>query len=218
MSHEAVRWLHVLSFALWFGTDLGVFTASLAVTDTQLPVDTRRYALRLLMALDLVPRLAMLGVVAFGPWLAQPFLGNLVPAGAWPAWGLAVGAWGWLVFRLHHGALAHTVFWRRVDGMLRLLLIGGCLAAAAHPAVRGLGAWLPVKLCLLAAAVACGLAVRVQLVPFIAAFGRLAAEGSTPGTEQVLRRSMDRSRVFVIGIYLCVLLAAWLGIAKPGWP
>ena len=33
MSHELLLWLHVLTFALWFGTDLGVFTASLATTD-----------------------------------------------------------------------------------------------------------------------------------------------------------------------------------------
>ena len=48
LSHEVLRWLHVVTFALWFGTDLGVFTASLAVTDARLTIDVRRYALRLL--------------------------------------------------------------------------------------------------------------------------------------------------------------------------
>ena len=90
MSHEALRWLHVLTFALWFGTDLGVFKASLAVTDSRLPVETRRFALRLLMALDLVPRFAMLGVVALAPWLAQPFLGFSLPAGWMALWSLGI--------------------------------------------------------------------------------------------------------------------------------
>ena len=217
MSHDALRWLHVLAFALWFGTDLGVFTASLAVTNRHLSVETRRFALRLLMALDLVPRLAMLAVVAVGPWLAQPYLGNPWPSHVWPGWWLAIVAWGWLVVRLHHGGLSRADGWRRVDFVLRLLLIGTCLLAAAHPLVCGVGAWLSLKLVLLATAVACGLAVRGQLVPFIAAFGQLATAGSSPETESVVQRSMGRARWFVLGIYFCVLCAAWLGIAKPGW-
>lgn len=218
MSHDALRWLHVLAFALWFGTDLGVFAASLSVTDARLPVETRRFALRLLMLLDLVPRFAMLAVVAVGPWLAQPFLGNPWPTFAWPGWMLAVAAWGWLVLRLHHGDASRLNWWRRFDFLLRLLLMAACLLAAMHPLVRALGAWLSLKLALLAAAVACGLAVRVQLVPFTGAFARLVADGSTDDTESRLRHSMGRARRFVVGIYLCLLLAAWLGVAKPGWP
>ena len=53
MSHELLLWLHVLTFALWFGTDLGVFTASLATTDPKQSVAVRRYAMQLLMKLDL---------------------------------------------------------------------------------------------------------------------------------------------------------------------
>jgi len=218
MSHEALRWLHVLTFALWFGTDLGVFKASLAVTDSRLPVETRRFALRLLMALDLVPRFAMLGVVALAPWLAQPFLGFSLPAGWMALWSLGILAWGGLVFRLHHGGWAQAAAWRRFDVFLRLSLMLGCGVAASHPQVYGLGAWLSLKLLLLALAVGCGLAVRLLLVPFGADFGRLVAEGSTPSLEAALRRSLGRTRYCVLGIYGCVLLAAWLGIAKPAWP
>lgn len=218
MSHEVARWLHVLAFALWFGTDLGVFKASLAVTDARLPVETRHFALQLLMALDLVPRLAMLGVVALAPWLAGPFLGTAWPPAWWFAWGLLLAAWGWLVCRLHQGGSSAVEVWRRLDLALRWLLIAACLTAALHPRVRELGAWLSLKLLLLAIAVGCGLAVRVLLVPFAAAFGRLIADGSTPAIEASLRSSMIRTRGCVIAIYGCVLLAAWLGIAKPAWP
>lgn len=218
MSHELLRWWHVVAFALWFGTDLGVFTASLAATDSRLSVPVRQYALKLLMKLDLVPRFAMLLVVATGPLLAAGWLGKPVPTMPALGWFALVALWAWLVARLH---LAHGVAAPRAvqfDYVLRLLLLGACGWLALQPQVHGSAPWLAVKLCLLATTVACGLAVRFTLAPFIPAFGRLVAGGSTPEVEAALRRSMNRSRGFVLLIYACVLAAAWLGVAKPVWP
>lgn len=215
MSHELLRWWHVVAFALWFGTDLGVFTASLAATDSRLPVPVRQYALKLLLKLDLVPRFAMLLVVATGPLLAAGWLGTPVPTAAALGWVALVAAWAALVAHLHlaHGAAAPWA--TRFDYAVRLLLLGACIWLALQPTLHGNAPWLAVKLCLLAMAVACGLAVRHTLAPFIPAFARLVAQGSTPEVEAALRRSMNHSRGFVLLIYICVLAAAWLGVAKP---
>ena len=48
----------------------------------------------------------VLAVVAFAPWLAQPFLGHPWQDAWSPFWMAAVAAWGWLVYRLHRGAPA----------------------------------------------------------------------------------------------------------------
>lgn len=219
MSHEFLRWLHVVTFALWFGTDLGVFTASLATTDPRQPVAVRQYALKLLLTLDLVPRFAMLLVVAIGPLLAAGWLGVTLPVALVMGWCLGVVAWAGLVAWLHlaHGGGAPK-FGAQLDHALRWLLLAGCVGLAVQPQVWGPAPWLSVKLGLLAVAVGCGLAVRFTLAPFIPAFGALVANGSTPAVEAALRRSMNRSRAFVLAIYVCVLTAAWLGVAKPAWP
>ncbi|MEY4375507.1 MAG: hypothetical protein RJB26_57 [Pseudomonadota bacterium] len=217
MSHELLRWLHVLAFALWFGTDLGVFTASLATTDPRQSVAVRSYAMRLLMTLDLVPRFAMLLVVAIGPLLAADWLGVAVPAWQAGGWCVLVAAWMLMEAKIHLATGAPSVWLVRTDTVLRVGLLLGCLVLASRPAITGSAPWLSVKLCLLATTVACGLGVRYTLAPFIPAFGQLVATGSTPEVEATLQRSMNQSRVLVLVIYACVLCAAWLGVAKPVW-
>lgn len=217
MSHELLRWLHVLTFALWFGTDLGVFTASLATTDPRQPVVVRQYAMKLLMTLDLVPRFAMLLVVAIGPLLASQWIGGAWPTWLWVSWCLAVLAWMALEAKIHLATGAPSAILVRVDTGLRLALLAACMFMVSFPAVWILTPWLALKLCLLAVTVACGLGVRYTLAPFIPAFGQLVTTGSTPEVEAALRRSMNRSRVLVLVIYVCVLGAAWLGVSKPGW-
>lgn len=218
MSHEWLLWLHVLTFALWFGTDLGVFTASLATTDPRQPVVVRQYAMKLLMTLDLVPRFAMLLVVAIGPLLAANWLGMTVPAVLAFGWVAVAVAWMAMEAKLHLATGAPSPWLVRLDTVLRVALLVGCIVFAMLPQVRGTAPWLSVKLCLLATTVACGLAVRYTLAPFIPAFGQLVTSGSTPVIEATLRRSMNQSRVLVLVIYVCVLSAAWLGVAKPAWP
>jgi len=218
MSHELLRWLHVLTFALWFGTDLGVFTASLATTDPRQPVVVRQYAMKLLMTLDLVPRFAMLLVVAIGPLLAANWLSVAVSDLLAVGWCVAVLAWMAMEAKIHLATGAPSPLLVRVDTVLRVALLAGCVGSALQPQVQVAAPWLAVKLCLLATTVACGLAVRFTLAPFIPAFGQLLAGGSTPAIETTLRRSMNQSRVLVLIIYACVLSAAWLGVAKPAWP
>ena len=217
MSHELLLWLHVLTFALWVGTDLGVFTASLATTDPKQSVAVRQYAMQLLMKLDLVPRLAMLLVVAIGPLLAAQWLGVAVATWQWVGWCLLVLAWMVLEAKIHLATGAPSAVLVNLDTLLRVVLLLGCIVLAMQPQVWSVTPWLSVKLGLLATTVACGLGVRFTLAPFIPAFGQLVTTGSTPEVEATLQRSMNHSRILVLIIYACVLSAAWLGVAKPAW-
>lgn len=218
MSHEALRWLHVVTFALWFGTDLGVFAASRLVTSAAAPIEARRAGLALMSVLDVFPRVAMLGVIAFGPLLAAPYTGVTVPAPWAIGWIALVGAWAWLAVWLHlrHGDAGAG--WRRLDLLLRLTVIGACAGLAVGASHDPARAWLVAKLLLLATAIAFGLGVRRALRPFGPAFAELLAHGSSEPVERRLRGSMRPTRAFVVGIYACVLTAAWLGVARPAWP
>lgn len=217
ISHEVLRWLHVVTFALWFGTDLGVFAASRIVTTPTARIEARRSALGLLLALDLVPRLAMLGVVAIAPLLAAPYAGWAPPALVQWGWLAVVVAWGAVVVRLHAAAPGSAPRLRRVDLGLRIALIAVCAWIALRTVPSSLP-WLAAKLLLLATAVACGLGVRRTLAPFMAAFGELVALGASAQVEASMASSMRRTRGLVLAIYVCVLAAAWLGIARPPWP
>ena len=218
MSHETLRWLHVVTFALWFGTDLGVFAASRVVTSAAAPVDARRAALALMSTLDVFPRVAMLAVIAFGPLLAAPYLGATVPAPWALGWIVLIAAWAWLAVWLHlrHGDVGAG--WRRLDLLLRFGAITACVGVALVASREPTRGWLVAKLLLLATAIAFGLAVRRALRPFGPAFAELLAGGSSESVERRIRSAMRPTRAFVVGIYACVLTAAWLGVAKPAWP
>jgi hypothetical protein len=47
------------------------------------------------------------------------------------------------------------------------------------------------------------------------AFARLAAEGSKPGIEQIIKGAIDRSIAWVLALYALVVVIAFLGTARP---
>lgn len=51
--------------------------------------------------------------------------------------------------------------------------------------------------------------------PGVTAFGAIAAQGSTPEREAVLKHRMHRSLALVLAIYGGVLTAGFLGTVKP---
>lgn len=59
------------------------------------------------------------------------------------------------------------------------------------------------------------LGIRRTLRPFGAAFGKVMAGAADPGTESVLRRSVDGCLPYVWTIWTCVLAAGLLGVVKP---
>ena len=58
--------------------------------------------------------------------------------------------------------------------------------------------------------------IRVKLAPFGPAFGRLMSSGSSPEVEATIRSSVRGCLPFVYLIWIMVVVAAFLGVVKPG--
>ena len=216
--------LHLLVFVYWLGGDLGAFCASYYATDARRSVAERAVALGLVNAVDTAPAVALVLTLPSGlalatarGWLAWPWSCTL-------AVGLASAAWLWIALRVHRNPGPPTAGLARVDHAVRVALILALIATGAAGVMSAAGAALPfpppplflaLKLWLLAACTALGLAIRRPLRAFVVAFGELAQSGSTPAVESALRASMAGCRRFVVAIWACLLAAAAIGLIKP---
>ncbi|MEM8988455.1 MAG: hypothetical protein AAGC95_17205 [Pseudomonadota bacterium] len=207
--------LHLLIFAYWLGGDAGVFYSSLVVTDGKRSPEARITAAKILLNVDMVPRICLL--------LALPTGLALAASKGWvaltPIWivlaFVAAAAWITLIFKLHsaHGAKLLT----GIDTIGRIALLAG-LAGAGVLGLMNTFSWptfLSVKLLILAGAVAMGLLVRLLLRPFGPAFAAMVANGPTPETDAVIKGAIARSRGPVVAIWILLIAAATFGVATP---
>ncbi|MEL7538615.1 MAG: hypothetical protein AAFM91_16325 [Pseudomonadota bacterium] len=215
LDYQLLLLAHLLLFVYWLGGDLGVFYSSFVVVDQNRSVDARMTAARILVALDQVPRVCLILMLPVGVSLAARLGLVALPAGTLVAIWVAALAWLALVFSLHTSTnRALSV----IDTAVRITLAVGAVALAAG-ALAGDGftgaGWLAAKLGVFGLIVGCGLAIRRVFAPFGAAFARLANDGSSPDVEHAIRRALARARPLVLAIWVLLIAAAWLGLAKP---
>jgi hypothetical protein len=204
--------LHILVFVYWLGGDLGVFYASTILTDTKTSPQGRIAAAKVLAQVDMAPRSAMILTLPTGLTLAS-LLGyvDISAVGLLTLWTLAL-VWLTLAWAIHLKHLSPTSLWRRADLAIRIVLIGALLAVAI---TGGLPIFLSLKLAILATTIVLGLLIRRALAPFGAAFGTMVVSGPTPETDHIIAKCLNQSRPAVICIWVLLLMAALLGIAKP---
>lgn len=218
--YPSLVYLHLLLFVLWLGADVGVFVLGQHFRKRErYSLDQRIALLKLLVTIDLVPRAVWalmvpmsLTVSYAGGWWELPVV--LV----WIAWAIG-GFWLWLVLDAHaHDMTPRAARDRRWESWLRYLLCAGYLVLGAeslltdHPIQPD---WLAWKALLFGLIFAAAIMIDVAFKPVGAQLGRLLAEGSSDDTELPLRRTMDRTRIWVWAVYLLLLATAWLGVAKP---
>jgi hypothetical protein len=218
--YPSLVFLHLLLFVLWLGADVGVFVLGQHFRKRErYSLDQRIALLKLLVTIDLVPRAAWalmvplsLTVSYAGAWWELPV------ALVWIAWAVG-GLWLWLVLDAHaHDMTPRAARDRRWEGWLRYLLCAGYLVLGAeslltnHPIQPD---WLAWKALLFGLIFAAAIMIDIAFKPVGAQLGRLLAEGSSDATELPLRRTMDRTRIWVWAVYLLLLVTAWLGVAKP---
>jgi hypothetical protein len=207
-----IKLFHLLCLVYWLGADLGTFYAARFVARGELTPAARATAAKIMLGIDLAPRVCMPLTLASGVHLAAGI--GLVPlagAGIAAVWAACL-AWMGTAVWLHHappGARKDAV--ARADFGARGLLV---LALAAWAFT--LPGWLMLKLLCFAATVACGMAIRVALKPFGPAFGALMARGATPEGDAVLAGSIARCVPWVIAIWVLLLVAAAAGLHALG--
>lgn len=207
-----VTLLHILVFVYWLGGDLGVFYSSTILTDTKTSPQGRIVAAKVLSQVDMAPRTAMILTLPTGLTLAalSGYMALSVP--------MLIAIWvlgaGWLVLAwvIHIKHLPPSSLWRKLDLLVRVVLTIGLSGLAISGLVP---LFLALKLAILATTIFMGLLIRRAFAPFGAAFGAMIANGPTHETDAIIAKSLNQSRPAVVCIWVLLLLAALIGIAKP---
>ncbi|GID90824.1 hypothetical protein ACFQFC_36760 [Amorphoplanes digitatis] len=225
---DAFLYLHIVLMVFWLGGDLGVFYSSRYVIDPALAPAARLTALKIMSGLDLGPKICLilflpsgLTLISLDPHGGYAFGMKLLPWWLLVAAWLGALVWLWLMYTDHHEPGRHPLI-RRIDGAIRVAVIAGMAGAGVYTLVASAPfgvdtnpRWLGAKVLCYALAIAAGLGIRRTLRPFGAAFAEVMGGSAGPGTESVLRRSVDGCLPYVWTIWTCVLAAGLLGVAKP---
>lgn len=211
-----LKLLHILAFVYWLGGDLGTFFSSRFVVDSRLSAAQRGTALKIMLGCDQGPKLAMPLIFAIGYSMSTQVgfiqLPGLVEGLVWLIALLWFGNVNYLYFTANQAAKARLSQW---DLYFRIVVVLG-LAGLSLAALFGLGPigphWLALKIMIFAALVACGIWIRIQLRPFVVAFGQLMGSGSNAEIEATLSRALGRCRPAVYLIWLGLVANAALGL------
>lgn len=210
---------HLLLFVYWLGGDVGVFHSSRFVVDSKRPREARLMAARIMLDLDLVPRICMSLMLTVGAILNE-YHGVTHPAWQMAAL-LALGPfWLAMVLYLHFRegtAAAHRV--QRFDFWFRWCMVAAILASAAFSHATGRLAdypWITAKLLIFAFLIFCGLMIRIRMPPFIEGLRALAAGRSSADSDARMQASLAWMRPWVLAIWAGVVASAVLGVLQPG--
>lgn len=211
--------LHVLGFVYWLGGDVGVFYSSGFTINPKYSVETRRVAAKIMMDLDLIPRICMTLMLTIGGTLASMQGIDHYPGQMVALWILAP-VWCFMVIYMHfsHGSpLAKTM--GTVDYWLRRILIAGIAASVIYTLATGRLAdtpWLTAKVALFAYLIFAGVMIRRHLPGFIAGLQALAKGSINDEQNAQMSEGLRGARPWVLSIWAVVFLEAVLGIVKPG--
>ncbi len=217
--YPTLVWFHVLLLVFWLGADLGVFILGQHFRKRNLySVPERLILLKLLVITDMGPRTAWalmvpssLVLLKLGPW--------------WPGmpdWllvsGFVLGAvWLWLVWDAHtHDQTPRAARARAFENPLKYLLTGFYLTLGSVSLVNGgpLQEFLAWKALLFGLIFVAAILIDMAFRPVGPQLMALISQGSSDATEVPLRRTMDRTRIWVMLVYLLLLAISWIGVTK----
>jgi hypothetical protein len=218
-AYPLLKLLHLLVFCYWLGGDIGVFYSSSFVVRDDLSCEQRLMAGRIMLALDLVPRLCMSITLTVAALLvsqlklpvSQGELAILILLG--PLWFALV-----LVLHFRHGAAGGILV--TLDKLLRWSVICAILLFVANAWIAEetiLPSWLLLKLLGFALLVFLGLLIRARFGGFAAGYAALLQGKPGAFENATMRRSLSRVRPLVLAIWGVLIIEAYLGIARPNW-
>jgi hypothetical protein len=219
LAYPTLVYVHLLLFVLWLGADVGVFLLGQHFRRREeYSLDQRLALLKLLVIIDMTPRSA---------WaLMVPLSLSISLLGGWwdsPVWLVAVawvigGIWLWLVWDAHfHDQTPRAERNRRIEGWIRYALaafylwLGAASVLTGQPIAAG---WLAWKALLFGLIFVAAIMIDISFKPVGAQLGAVLTQGSTDETEIPLRQTMDRTRAWVVAIYVLLVATSYLGSTK----
>ena len=218
MDHSIWVFLHLMLLVYWLGGDLGVFVLAKAAKRPELSFAERAFALRMAVAIDLLPRLCFTVMFPIGLHVTASGGFAVVPVWAFVvAWGVAAA---WIALLLAIGRNEGKPAAERLN-RLHLGLQAVLLVVVGWIGIQSLlgqgplpGGWFAAKIVLFALIFAMGIGIDFAFRPIAPAFMRLASEGSTPDIEAAISRAVDGSIRYVLGLYALLIAIAFLGVTK----
>ena len=218
LGHTIWLLIHLILFAYWLGGDIGVFYSAKMTINRSLNVAQRLTATRIMLWIDLMPRLCLSLMLTVGGILSE-YVGV-----EHPPWQMAMivmlgPVWCTVLLIMHfkHDA-GFMPLLTRLDYWFRWLLIVAVVASTAWSWSTGRldeAPWIAPKLIIFAVLVLCGVMIRVNLPGFMAGVRALSQGSISEEQDDAMARSIGRVRPWVITIWIGLLLEAFLGIAKP---
>lgn len=217
---DAWKYLHILMFVFWIGTDLGVFLSAKKSTDPDLSFETRVLLLHMALRIELLPRTMWKAALPLGVMLSEGMgLIDIGTSGIIATWVFSVGWWAVSMYGAYHYDKPVGHKFAKVTNVLTGAVGVACIAVAAMSLV-GNGpidpdaTWLSWKIGLYGLINLMVIVMIVVFDPLGAAFGRLAVEGSTPEIEGIISGVMDRSVVIIWATYSTIALVAFIATTK----
>lgn len=217
---EAWKYLHILMFVFWIGTDLAVFLSAKKSTDPKLSIEARFLMMHIALRIELLPRTVWKAALPLGVMLSVDMeLLDISSMGIAIVWILSIIWWGismtgaWLYQEPIGHKLGRLTNW--LTG-----LVGVFLIAVAIGSAMGTGPFDPDATWLLWKVGLYGL-INIMIVamlkvfdPLGVAFGQLAVDGSTPELESVIAQVMSKSAVVIWATYALIALVGFIATTK----
>ncbi|MBT8442427.1 MAG: hypothetical protein KJO76_08580 [Gammaproteobacteria bacterium] len=217
---DAWKYLHILMFVFWIGTDLGVFLSAKKSTDPKLSFETRVLLLHMALRIELLPRTMWKAALPLGVMLSEGMgLIDIGTTGIAAIWAFSIGWWAVSMYGAYHYDKPIGHKFAMVTNVLTGAVGVACIAVAAM-SLAGSGpidpdaTWLSWKIGLYGLINLMVIVMIVVFDPLGAAFGRLAVEGSTPEIEGIISGVMDRSVVIIWATYSTIALVAFIATTK----
>lgn len=219
-AYSIMVFVHLLLFVVWLGGDIGVFLLGQNFRRRAAwTIDQRLALLKMLVLVDLAPRIAWalmvpvtLTVLTLGHWWDVGIPG-LVAAWAASLW------WLWFILASHGGRTGPAMTANKhAETYFKLFMAGFYLWIGIESwlTMAPLGPrWLAMKAIMFGLIFLAAMMIDLRFKPVGPLLTRLVAEGSSDATELPLLKVMNRTRRWVLTIYLLLLATAFLGTVKP---
>ena len=221
LAHTIWLIVHLVLFAYWLGGDIGVFYSTRMILNRSNTPDQRFMASRIMLWIDLLPRLCLSMMLTVGGILSE-YVGVSHPPWQYamivvlgPVWFTVL-----LVMHFKHNASFMPML-TKLDLWFRWFLIVAIVASVWWSLSTGRlddAPWLAFKLIVFAIMILCGVMIRIYIPGFIAGVRALGQGSITTEQDDAMKRSIHRVRPWVFTIWAGLIVEAFLGIFKPGAP
>ena len=221
LAHTIWLIVHLVLFAYWLGGDIGVFYSTRMILNRSNTPDQRFMASRIMLWIDLLPRLCLSMMLTVGGILSE-YVGVSHPPWQYamivvlgPVWFTVL-----LVMHFKHNASFMPML-TKLDLWFRWFLIVAIVASVWWSLSTGRlddAPWLAFKLIVFAIMILCGVMIRIYIPGFIAGVRALGQGSITTEHDDAMKRSIHRVRPWVFTIWAGLIVEAFLGIYKPGAP